>query len=563
MKSLAVQFGKSEKYVYRMLKLSELIPGIAALVRSGKLSAASGIVIAKYSKKIQTEMLKDHLGDGTRSEWCTVSAAVLEGKIERWYTRNLDDHGFDKTECLKCAKNSKNYDMFAEGSGCGMCSDPTCLEAKNTAFLVAEAEKVVKANPKVSFIGSNYGRESDAKQKIREAGHEFKDVHTSTLKHYPDAPAAPQETDFKKPEDFSKAQERHKKATEQHAKQTAKLDALSAEGKIRVYAEIDDDEGIKLHYKEVQTKDTKSDEELIFDWTAKKLRNSEIAREKTAEDVKKLLSKEVFPASAFTPEEERMMYYFMLFRLRRVSNKALGLKEFDYFSHLSNEAKLKLVANLTEEQKTVIRRDYLYQHLTEETSTVSSAKGAMMLAFAKLHLPEQTAMIETSYTEEYDKKNARLDERIGELKKKAVPAKPEANATGQEQAAKPEPSAKAPKPVDTATAKGKEETKAEVAPTAATVATAPEAMKIIPSKIDGKPVEQPKVAAQTPAPEKSEYTANGQPKAAPAPPTGGRKLLTAKTNGKPTENPKSKPAPASGTMAIVNVPARITPAKTA
>ncbi len=61
-----------------------------------------------------------------------------------------------------------------------------------------------------------------------------------------------------------------------------------------------------------------TDEQLISGWKAKQERNSEIAREKTAEEVKTLLSKEPLPQSAFTPGEEAMMYYFMLSKLRSV-----------------------------------------------------------------------------------------------------------------------------------------------------------------------------------------------------------------------------------------------------
>lgn len=79
--SLALQFGKSEKHVYQTLKLCELIKGIAKLVKAGKLTASAGIVISKYDKKIQAEILKDRLGEDGQGEWCSISAGVLDGKI--------------------------------------------------------------------------------------------------------------------------------------------------------------------------------------------------------------------------------------------------------------------------------------------------------------------------------------------------------------------------------------------------------------------------------------------------------------------------------------------------
>ena len=59
--SLAIIYGKSEKHIYQLLKLCDLIPGIARLVRERKLSASAGIVISKYDKKIQAEILGDKI----------------------------------------------------------------------------------------------------------------------------------------------------------------------------------------------------------------------------------------------------------------------------------------------------------------------------------------------------------------------------------------------------------------------------------------------------------------------------------------------------------------------
>ena len=235
-----------------------------------------------------------------------------------------------------------------------------------------------------------------------------------SLTSYPTAPTAPKATDYKKPEDFDKAQQQYDKEQEKYTKRTAQLDELKEQGKIRVYAKIDSS-NVKLYYKEVATKDTKTNAQLIADLTAKRERNSEIANEKTAEDLRDVLRKEQIPQSAFTAYEETAMYFFMLSALRRHNYKAIGLKENDYYG-LSDERKLKIAQSLTEEQKTVVRRDYLYSHLTNGTNTVSNTKGGMMLAFSKQHLPEKTEAVVAARQEEYGKKNARLDERIAGLK---------------------------------------------------------------------------------------------------------------------------------------------------
>lgn len=414
--SLAIKYGKSEKHIYQTLKLCDLIKGIAELVRSGKLTASAGIVISKYSKKIQEAVLKDRLNED-RGEWFNISATSLDSKVKNYYTNDLDSYDFDKTECLKCNFNSKNYDLFAGsdcGKNCGLCANKKCLEAKNTLYLVDKAQAVAQADPKLVFISDQYSRTNDATEKVIKAGYEFKNVQTYNLNQYPTEPTAPEASNYEKPEDLEKAQARYEKEQSYFGSKTQELDNLKEQGKIRVYAKIGDKE-IKFYYKEINSKDTKSNEQIISDLKAKKVRNNEIAKEKTAGDIKELLRTDELPKSDFTPAEEQAMYFFMLDKLRRSHYKAIGLKENDYYG-LTDEKKQKIVTNLTEEQKTVIRRDYLYSHLTERTNTVSDTKGGMMLAFATQHLPEKTAEIEAQYSEEYGKKNARLDERIAGLK---------------------------------------------------------------------------------------------------------------------------------------------------
>lgn len=429
--SLALQFGKSEKNIYQMLKLCDLIPGVAKLVKEGKLTASAGVVISKYEKKIQEEILNDRLGKDGAGEWCYISAGMLENRIQSCYTSNLDSYQFDKTKCLKCAHNSNNFDLFAKGSGCGKCTNKKCLSDKLTAYLVEQAQAVALADPKLTFIGEQYGYENEATQIVKKGGYEFKNVQTYNLHSYPTAPKAPQTTDYKKTEDYDKAQVKYNKAQEQYDKQTVHLEELKEQGKIRVYAKIGD-KSINLYYKEVTTKDTKSNEQLIDELTAKKKRNNEIANEKTAEGLKELLRTEQIPQSEFTQDEEIAMYFFMLSKLCRCHYPVIGLKENDYYG-LTDEKKLKIASSLTEEQKTIIRRDYLYDHLTDRTNTVADEKGSILLAFSKQHLPEKAETIVNIHKEEYGKKNARLDERIAELKKAEKKAKAKTKGEKKEQ----------------------------------------------------------------------------------------------------------------------------------
>ena len=264
--------------------------------------------------------------------------------------------------------------------------------------------------------GKQYSHDNEAKK----SGYEFKNVQTYNLNSYPTAPTEPQASKYKKTEDYDKAQEKYGKQQERYEKESQELETLKEQGKIRVYAKIGDS-NVRMYYKEVATKDTKTNEQLISDLTANKKRNNELADEKTAEGLKELLRTEQIPQSAFTADEETAMYFFMLSKLRRHNYKTVGPKENDYYGYLTDEKKLKIASSLTEEQKTVVRRDYLYSHLTDGTKTVGDEKGGMLLAFSKQHLPEKTEEIVSTHKEEYGKKNVRLDERIAGLKRKRKP----------------------------------------------------------------------------------------------------------------------------------------------
>lgn len=160
--SLAVVYGKSEKCIYHTLELCDLIKGIANLVREGKLIASAGIVISKYDKKIQEDILNDRLGKDGAGEWCNISANALEGKIRNYYTNNLDNYSFDKPKCLKCIHNSSNFDLFAEGGGCGKCTNKKSLSDKQTAYLLEQVQTIALADPKLVFVGEQYSHDNEA-----------------------------------------------------------------------------------------------------------------------------------------------------------------------------------------------------------------------------------------------------------------------------------------------------------------------------------------------------------------------------------------------------------------
>lgn len=103
----------------------------------------------------------------------------------------------------------------------------------------------------------------------------------------------------------------------------------------------------------------------------------------------------------------RMMYFFLLSSLRKENYAAIGIdKECDY---LKDEDKINVIANLTAKAKAIIRRDFLIANFKDAFRNNGTA--ALLLDFAKKHMPEELANITNKYNEVYDKRHKRIEEK--------------------------------------------------------------------------------------------------------------------------------------------------------
>jgi ParB family chromosome partitioning protein len=141
-------------------------------------------------------------------------------------------------------------------------------------------------------------------------------------------------------------------------------------------------------------------------------RNREIAVENIVDDTRKYIRETEMPQSDFTEFEDKLLYFIMLEDLKR-EHFAL-FTEFPDGWYLSEEEKITVINNLTEEQKTVIRRDYLIKHLSDTLGI--SKKSYLMLEFARLHFPDALAETENRYNGVYTKRHERITERLEALK---------------------------------------------------------------------------------------------------------------------------------------------------
>ena len=134
--SLAERFGKSENYIRTRLKFASLIPEIAALLNSDEITVSLANEICHYSEDIQKDVYERHLkGNTGYGNWRGLKTQEIATYLQNYYTTDLEQYLFDKTQCASCPENTNNLLLFCDGS-CGKCANRNCLEEKLASFIV-------------------------------------------------------------------------------------------------------------------------------------------------------------------------------------------------------------------------------------------------------------------------------------------------------------------------------------------------------------------------------------------------------------------------------------------
>lgn len=414
MYSLVSRFGRSEKYIYTRLKLTELYQPIAELLDKEVLSIAVAEEISTYEASIQKDIYENHLKDGCKGDdWTGYNFNLFKKHFEKAYTTDLEQYKFDKTDCKACLHNAANYNLFAERNGCGHCTDRKCLEAKNTAYVAQEAEKLLKEDPKLIIARTYYGsNNSTALEKLDKKGHEIKELsYNVSTRCFPQAPEVPNEQAYTDPKEYEQAVEVFEQKQQTYTEQVEELNRKKEEGRIKTFVKVEQT-GPSLCYVEVNKKETAP--VSIDTLKDKDKRFKEIAVEKIVSDTKKIVTENGYPESPFTQYEDGMMYFIMLSKLQRKNYPFFGIK--DALTYMDEKLKMKIVSKLTDAQRTLIKRDFIMSHLCESGHGDNNA-SKLLRDFANMHFPDQYGLVKATHEEEYQKRHERLEEKIKELKK--------------------------------------------------------------------------------------------------------------------------------------------------
>lgn len=411
--SLAGRFGRSEKYIYTRLKLNELYAPIGELLDNETITISVAEEISTYEPNIQKDVYEKHLKEGNGEDWTGYTLNLFKRYFEKYYTTDLEQYKFDKTECKACVHNAANYNLFAEHNGCGHCTNRKCLEAKNAAHVAKETEKLLKSDPKLVVARPYYGSRNDmALQKLDKKGHEIKELdYNVSAREFPKAPEAPKKEQFTQTKEYEQAVQTFERRNEEYARKVEELGRMKEEGRIKTYVRVGQTEP-ELCYVEINRKETAP--VTIGTLQERDKRFKQLSIEKTVADTKKIVRENDYPESPFTQYEDGMVYFAMLAQLQRRHFPLFGIKDQPFA--LDEKQRMKIVAQLTDAQKTVIKRDFISHFLCENGYGDNNA-SKLLRDFANMHFPDRYGLTRATHEEEYQKRHKRLEERIKEMKK--------------------------------------------------------------------------------------------------------------------------------------------------
>lgn len=407
--TLAVRFGKNENYIRTRLKFTALIPEIAALLEADEITISVAAEICRYGEDIQREVYEKHLQDGNNyNNWRGLKAADVAKRIENNYTTDLRYYFFDKTECTTCAHNTNNLLLFADG-GSGHCASRTCLAEMNASFLMERAVQIIQQQPDVSLCRDRYSTNETVIERLVVLGYEVETLERYTA--FPTSPNEPKEGNFNDPEKYGEARTRYEQQWADYMEKEEEITRRSEAGEITVYAKIGQKEITYCYVENVTEADGITNEPPVT--PVQKLekqdeRNKQIAVERTVEDTKKQILEADITGGKFSADEEKILYFFMLSNLRSEHFEAVGITE-EGKHYLTDEDKINIVENLTVKIKTIIRRDYLIANF--RSAYGNNIEASLLLDFARKHMPEELATIESGYNEVYEKRHQRIEER--------------------------------------------------------------------------------------------------------------------------------------------------------
>lgn len=407
---ITAKFGKSESYIRSRMKLNNLYQPFAELLSSEVITLAVALELCRYTDEVQQEIFDTHFHEGVSSyyDWKKKGSKDIIASISNGYSTDLHSYTFDKSDCQNCQFNSESRSLFGNEEGNGKCLNTACLKAKNIEHIVTFAVKSIESNPDLPLATARCSCD-EAVEILKERG--FDIVEHSYFCSCPQLPVEPEQGDYESEEEYAEAKAEYDDEIINYQADSADLCEKYRNGEITMYAVIGRTD-VTLGYVVNQSRSNERQITPIEKLTKQGERFKEIEQEKVVADTKILVQSADLTTGEFSEFEERLTYYAMLSTLRFENFEKVGIDTTDKskYHHLQGDEKLQVISNLTEQTKSIIRRDFILNTLKEAFR--DDATSELLLEFAEQHAPEDLAKIQSTHREVYDKRHTRITEKI-------------------------------------------------------------------------------------------------------------------------------------------------------
>lgn len=405
---LVKQFGKTDKYIRSRLQLRNLTDETAGLLVREEITLAVALELARFCPEIQKDVYENHLSEDNTYSWKNLQAKEFCKMLENGYSADLSNYEFDKTDCLKCQFNSSCFDLFADGNG-GYCQNMECLRYKQAEYIASETNRMLSDKPNIGIcVAPNSFASAEVVDNLSDTGYEIYEMVANPL---PVEPQKPLPERFESETEYQEAEILYETNLQEYRLHSKQIETMVEQGTAQLLVDVSKRKP-EMCYRIVSETEIQSPVETD---TVEKLhsqdrRNKEIAIEKGVEDVKCLVRENTIPNIEFQQLEERLIYHIMLFSLRKENFAKL---RFNTQIGLTDKEKDGIIASLTDEQKNIIKRDFIIKHLTD--TSADRGLSHLLLEFATLHFPEKVKQIKELHNDNYRKKHIRIEERIREI----------------------------------------------------------------------------------------------------------------------------------------------------
>lgn len=403
---LVKKCGRSETYVRDRLRLNDLVKPFHSMLENEEINIGQALVIAKCDPKIQEDIFKNHFAEeSTGYKWFEKKPGDLVKLIQINYTTRLDHFNFDKSECMVCRHNTKQFLLF-EDEGCGQCSRRDCLEEKNNTYVLSKALDYLSEYPTIIFNNYHNNPNIEVIKRLEALGHDICSI--PGLRYTPEQPEVPQKEDFEHPDGYNKAIQEYEKELNEYNAAMDEIRAKSEQNTIQLLASIEGRD-VSLCYIDIVTEEEGAAEKKIEELQNTIDLNETRKKKKIVEDLYSLVVENEIQTDTISEEEEKIIYYFML-RYFRCNRLYLLGEDYKDKTGLNQADAAKIVENLTEPVKNAIKKEFIIRNLSSYPT--HEADIQKLYEFAELHFPNDAYQIKQSIQAQYDLKNAILKEKI-------------------------------------------------------------------------------------------------------------------------------------------------------